>query len=443
MNILMLNTYDIGGGAEKVALGLQQAYRKHGHDARLYVRYRRTKEPAIFEIDPYIGTKLWAPVCQLLETRVRNLPFFRGQYRIIDLLRQLSWPSRWQNVWRGTDNFRNPSTHNLLNSSADWQPELIHAHNLHGDYFDLFALPLLSQKVPVVWTLHDTWALTGHCCYFMECERWKVGCGVCPDLKRPSTIRKDGSAENWQNKQCIYAQSRLAIATPSHWLMNNVKQSQIMQPVEAKVIPNGIDLKIFHPNMEKKKLRAELDLPEDAFIGVYSAFSGAGYNPYKDFHTIRESTKNLKERNIPQKWILVCIGGDAVVDQESYIHYTGYLSDSDVVAKYYQCADVLLHAAHAENFPLVILEAMACGIPVIATRIGGIPEQVIDGENGFLVPRGDSDLMAERFLYLMDHPDIRLKMGHMATVHAQEKFGLDSQVNLYLAWFEELLKKKL
>jgi len=271
----------------------------------------------------------------------------------------------------------------------------------------------------------------------MECKRWRNGCGHCPDLKRPPTIRRDATAGNWGNKRRIYSKSRLAVATPSHWLMDYVKQSMI-NPVDSKVIPNGVDLKLFRPVVEKKRLRAKLGLPDDAFVGVSVTMGGADHNPYKDFKTVRECVGKLEGQIESQKWTLICIGGGAIVRQEPHIRYTGYLSDPGLVAEYYQCADVLLHAAHAENAPLVILEAMACGLPVIATITGGIPELISDGETGFLVPRGDSDAMAARVLYLMKNPSKCLLLGQGANVRVKENYDLNTQAKIYIDWFEQL-----
>jgi glycosyltransferase involved in cell wall biosynthesis len=119
-------------------------------------------------------------------------------------------------------------------------------------------------------------------------------------------------------------------------------------------------------------------------------------------------------------------------------HYTGYLTDPQRVVLYYQAADVLLHAANVDNFPCVILEALACGTPVIATAVGGIPEQIVEGETGFLVPRGDSALMAQRVLELINQPEICQRMGQAAFAYARRAFDQDRQAGTYLQWFEDL-----
>jgi glycosyltransferase involved in cell wall biosynthesis len=111
------------------------------------------------------------------------------------------------------------------------------------------------------------------------------------------------------------------------------------------------------------------------------------------------------------------------------------------MALFLQAADVFLHAAQADNFPLSVLEAMACGKPVIATAVGGIPEEVQPGVNAILVPRGDSRAMAESIRALMENPDRRLRMGLAAASWAQERFSPDRQVQAYLSLYENLVRR--
>jgi glycosyltransferase involved in cell wall biosynthesis len=438
MKILLLNTLDQGGGAEKVAFDLHQSYLEQGHDVRLLVRYRRTTAPAVIEADIYQDTLPWARVCATFERGVRRLPHFRGQYRIRDTLRQAAMPQRWFDQYSGMEDFNYPYSHNLLDD-PHWRPDIVHTHNLHGNYFDLRALESISKEVPLIWTLHDTWAFTGHCGHFADigCEGWRNGCGRCPDLHRPPSVRRDRTAENLQIKRDIYAHSQLAIATPSRWLMQYAEQS-ILQPRWSRVIPNGVDLSVFQPD-DRWKSRAVLDLPQDAFVCTFAAQSGADTNPYKDYATVSQAVREVAEQLQESKVLFVCVGSNQTSRSDSRFHYTGYISDPERMALYYQASNVLLHAANAENFPCVVLEASACGIPVIATAVGGIPEQIVDGETGFLVPRKDSVAMAQRIMQLVQQPDMGRLIGWNAAVHVRHNFGLELQVSGYLDWFEELL----
>lgn len=434
MKILQISTYDRAGGAEKVAFDLQHAYRELGHDVRMLVRHKKTADPTVIEADPYAQTAPWGATAAQLDAWIAHQQRFRGQYRARDWLRRTTWPQRWIDRLQGTEDFGYPYAYHLLDQ--DWKPDVIHAHNLHGDYFDLRALATLSRQVPLVWTLHDTWAMTGHCAYFIDCPRWETGCGQCPDLQRPPAIRRDRTAENWQRKQAIYAQSRLAVATPSQWLMNVVERS-MLRPWQKQVIPYGIDQRIYSPG-EQQAARAALGLPQNAFICMFIAYSVSSTNIYKDVTTVDRAVRKVMDQAPKKELLFLCVGagGDAPADDR--IRYTGYLSDPTQVALYYRAADVLLQAANADNYPCVVLEALACGTPVIGTAVGGIAEQISDQHTGFLVPRGDGDAMAQRLTLLLNDRDQLRRMAQAAAQTAAQTHRLEQQAQTYLHWFDQL-----
>jgi glycosyltransferase involved in cell wall biosynthesis len=98
--------------------------------------------------------------------------------------------------------------------------------------------------------------------------------------------------------------------------------------------------------------------------------------------------------------------------------------------------------AKAETFPNTVLEAMACGVPVIASNVGGIPEQVDDGITGLLIPAQNAELMARSASLLLKDPILREKMGKAAILKVKDRFTLEYQVEQYLQWYEEILQTK-
>lgn len=438
LNILQVSTSDIAGGAEKVAWNLFLAYLQRGHDSWLAVGRKRSNDPGVLIIPNEDGRPRWTRMCLNVQDRLQRLGI-GGAPRIAGRLALLGEPQRFLNKYRGVEDFHFPGTASLLNCPPH-RPDVVHVHNLHGEYFDLRHLPRLSREVPVVLTLHDAWLLSGHCAHSFECERWRFGCGQCPDLTIYPAVRHDNTAYNWQRKRDIYERSRLYVSTPCQWLMEKVKQS-MMQAEEYRVIPYGVDLTVFKPG-DRTEARARLGLAADdaaiLFVG-----NRVKRNIWKDYATMEAAVQGVAERQEKRKVIFLCVGEEQKSERigRSEFRFVGYQEDPFAVASFYQAADVYLHAARADTFPIVILEAMACGTPVVATSVGGIPEQVEEGVTGYLTPPGDSQAMAMRIEQLLSDNALRQRFAAAAVESARRRFDLDRQANTYLDWYEELIDR--
>jgi glycosyltransferase involved in cell wall biosynthesis len=120
------------------------------------------------------------------------------------------------------------------------------------------------------------------------------------------------------------------------------------------------------------------------------------------------------------------------------VRFIPYQCDPMVVCLYYQAADVCLHAARAETFPNAVLEAMACGTPVVATAVGGIPELIEDGRTGFLTPPGHSAAMAACLQALLHDEHLRQRIAAQAAERVRYCFDLRRQADVYLSWYQEI-----
>jgi len=441
LNILQVNTIDATGGAARTAWNLSQIYHQRGYHSWLAVGQKNSTDPDVFRIpndaSRNIWARLWLSAGRLaapLNGRLLGMGYFN---RIISLAGQ---PRRYMRRSKGLEDFDFPGTGRLLSLALE-KPDIVHGHNLHGGYFDLRALPMLSQRVPVVLTLHDAWLLSGHCAHSLDCELWQTGCGECPDLTTNPAIRQDATAENWQLKKAIYAQSKLFVSTPSRWLMRKVEQS-ILAPaiMDARIIPNGIDLNIFHPG-ERRQARAVLDIPQNAKVLLAVGYKLRS-SRWRDYLVLENAVKLLPEKLSQEKISLICLGekGETEKAGDAEVRFVDYQTDLEVVARFYQAADVYIHASRADTFPTTVLEAMACGTPVVATAVGGIPEQVDDGVTGFLTPLGDAAAMAERIGQLLRDDELRKRMGFHAAESARQRFSLERQVDDFLKWYNEILE---
>ena len=294
-----------------------------------------------------------------------------------------------------------------------------------------------------MFTLHDAWLLSGHCAHSFGCERWKIGCGHCPDLKIPLAIQKDATRYNWRRKHAIYCKSSIYLATPCHWLMEKVEQSMLTPAIiNRKVIPYGIDLSIFHP-ADKQTVRRKLGVPSESKIILFTAIHGHE-NPYKDYNAIQSAVHILAE-HLPDQHILFIALGKAGEEKRignTRMIYAPHQKEPAAVARYYQAADVYVHAAKADTFPNTVLEAQACGTPVVATAVCGISEQIADGETGFLTPPGAIKAMVTAVYELLTQPDLCQKFGRQAAHFARQRFDLERMVTDYLGWYQEILKER-
>ncbi len=439
MNILQVSTSDLGGGAERCAWSLFQQNRSRGYHSWLAVGHKRSSDPDVLEIPRPIRTTWDRGLFYSIEKPLMPLEGrIRGIWRLRSWLHTLAggWPEVERQL--GREDFNFPGSRSLLQLPPR-KPDLIHAHNLHGRYFDLRILPYLSRQAPLVLTLHDAWLLSGHCAHSFDCERWRTGCGHCPDLTIPRSIKRDATARNWKRKRQILEHSRLFVVTPSHWLMERVRQS-MLEPIDARVIPNGVDLNMFHP-ANQSAARTKLGLPGEASILLFAA-NGGRHNPFKDYDTIEQALMQLGQRDLKKQLILLVLGGDASDEQIGCIHvrHVPFQAEPYHVARYYQAADIYIHAAKADNFPYTVLEALACNAPVVATAVGGIPEQIVDGETGFLVPPREPSAIAARVGQLIDDESLCHRMGARAAESAREHFDLERQADSYLSWYGEVIE---
>lgn len=457
MNILQVNAFDDFGGAAKIAWNLFQGYRSRGHGSWLAVGQKQSDDSDVLIVPNDSFRKAWARLCLHLS---HLLEPFAGRVKGAGLTRRLlaeniGQTRRWRAIRRGYEDFDFPGSWHLLDLPPR-RPDIVHCHNLHGGYFDLQALPRLSTRLPVVLTLHDAWLLSGHCAHSFGCERWRTGCGHCPDLTIPPAVFQDRTTENWRRKSRIYGASRVYVAAPSSWLMRKVRNS-ILAPaiVDARVIPNGADLSVFRP-AERHVARQVLGIPEGIRM-ILSMTKGRRRNVWQDYVGMENAIAKVSH-HLPgtEIWTIV-LGREkrhTRVGQAEF-HYMPRESRPESVALYYQAADIYLHPSRADTFPSAVLEALSCGIPVLATAVGGIPEQVkgcgtvcprhrndelntfaVSEATGVLVPLGEPSYMAEALEWLLKKHALRHQLGDNAARDAHSRFDINVQVNTYLQWYQ-------
>ena len=225
--------------------------------------------------------------------------------------------------------------------------------------------------------------------------------------------------------------------------------------VESRIIPYGIDLSNFHPG-DRRAVRAKLGIPDGAKVLLFAA-NGIRRNPFKDYETMRAAVAQVSKRLPSQDVLFIALGEDLPGEKIGNIsvRFVPYETDIGVVANYFQAADLYVHAAKADTFPNAVLEALACGTPVIATAVGGIPEQVkslgnsdiamsnwqsfgVDEATGVLVKPADAGAMACAIERLLKNGNLRCRLAENAANDARQRFDQKREVMEYLDWYQEI-----
>jgi len=210
----------------------------------------------------------------------------------------------------------------------------------------------------------------------------------------------------------------------------------IQRPIE--VIPNFVDTDLYSPDRRDQQLRRRFVDNGEALVVHVSNF-----RPVKRVLDVVRVFDRIR-RDRPAKLLMVGTGPDHCAAEEeiarlgiaSDVHFVGAVAGaSELLA----CCDLMLLTSENESFGLVALEAMACGVPVIATRAGGVPEVVADRETGFLAPVGDTEAMGEAALELLSSAGMQQSFSRAARQRAVELFDRDRIVDRYEALYRRLL----
>jgi glycosyltransferase involved in cell wall biosynthesis len=317
--------------------------------------------------------------------------------------------------------------------------DLLDLHCIHSGTFSYLALPALAARKPLVFTFHDMWPITGHCHASLECGRWKSGCGNCPHPEIEPPIRRDATALEWRLKKRAYEGAGFTIITPSKWLAGLVEQSMLAgRPVHH--VAHGLDPDVFKP-LEKSACRALLGIPKDKTV-LLCAIENMD-RPLKGGSLLIEALRELPEA-VRKDCVLLVFGrsSPALLNQVPLeVFELGYLNADALKVIAYSAADLLVNPSRAESFGLVALESMACGTPVVAFRVGGIPELVRPGLTGSLAEPEDPQSLADQILSLVSDRSQLQAMGSSCRTVFLNEFTLDVQVNKTISIYESAMRR--
>jgi glycosyltransferase involved in cell wall biosynthesis len=431
------------GGGEQVALRLHRSFLARGHQAWLAVGSGADLPvEGLLAIPNRWAVGGWPQAVRRAQSELLRLTRGRGKSRLDAFLEAVVLPRVAWDLAIGREDYIQPGTQLVLGALPS-SPDLIQLHNLHArwlrreGFFDLRVLPGWSHRTPVILTPHDPWLLTGHCAHPLGCPRWRIGCGRCPDLDIYPAVRRDATAANWRRKRQIFAESRLYLATPSRWLMSMFDEARF-PALERRVIPYGVDSQRFSPG-NQEAARRTLGLTTHVRTVLVVA-NHLRTNPWKGFDWITAVAERLAG-STGEDVQIVCLGDAGETQEHGRVRliFAGWEDSELQVAEYYRAADVYMHLSRADTFPLSVLEAMSCGLPVVATSVGGIPEQVEDGASGLLAPPGDVAGMTHHLRAVVEDEGGARAMGARGRARVLRSFRLETQVQAYLDWYGEML----
>lgn len=269
------------------------------------------------------------------------------------------------------------------------RPDLIWTHNLHGGQkwgWHGGMVETAMKECPVVWTLHDMWPLGDGLPYFPEKEI--SNCFANSPLF--------ALTKNIENRE------RLRLTAPSKWLADLANRAL---PACCQRLPYVLNLQEFYPALrEEGRRQAGLQPEEILLLAVAENLE----DPRKGMEYLGAAWRFLQNNRPLLRVKLGLIGRGKLFrsSPESGVLQIGPITQSREMARWFAAADLFLHPAIQDNYPLAVMEAQACGTPVLAFACGGLPEAIENNQNGWLVPAGSGAEFSETMLRLVESPEL-------------------------------------
>lgn len=316
--------------------------------------------------------------------------------------------------------------------------DAIQLHKLHGGHFSLYLLEELGRSRPLIWTWHDMWAVSGYCYGALDCQRWMIGCGRCPQIRDPARIPIalepppwfDTTSLQWAAKRRLYAKSRFTVVTPSRWLEGIARASPLMQGRTVYTIPNGVDTALFRPDRRQTKRR---------LAGIAEGERLLFFVTGKGDAVFAQALQRISQLSVGNVRVAIA-GPDASAwpaKSPFRVIALGMIPESEM-AEWFAAADLFVLPTLQDNFPQVIVESMACGTPVVASATGGVPELVRPGESGKLIPAGDAEALATAVSDLLVDEPLRSQMRERCRAIVESEYSLEQQGRAYRELYLDL-----
>ena len=397
MRVLIINTSERAGGAAVASRRLKDALNNNGVKAKMLVAHKETDDITVVQLPGKLRQRihfLWERWCVFC-----HLGFQRTHLFELDLANA------------GSDITRLPEFR---------EADVIHLEWVNQGMLSLKSIRrILRSGKPMVWTMHDLWPATGICHVTLGCQSYIGGCQRCKYLPRHHAAR-DLSTRIYARKKQLYASGSIHFVACSKWLGAQARQSGLLTGQHVACIPNPIDTHIYN-NMNAREARRRCRLPEDKHVILF--VSQRVTMQRKGISFFAEALQQLVNEHPERKddTVVAILGGHA--DEVTPLlplpaFPLGYVSDERRIVEVYNAADVFVNPSLDENLPNTIMEAMACGVPCVGFRVGGIPEMIDHGQNGYVAKYRDADDLERGIHWVLCEADYAaLSAQAVAKVH--------------------------
>jgi glycosyltransferase involved in cell wall biosynthesis len=317
-----------------------------------------------------------------------------------------------------------------------WQPDIVHLHWIGDGFVPVRWLESIAK--PLVWTMHDMWPFTGGCHYSRDCERHQAGCGACPQLD--SRRLHDLSSNSAARKASAWKTPGRTAVSPSFWLADVARRSAALRKARVEVIPNGLDGSLFKPG-NPVEARRQLGLPEDEHVLLTGAVA-AVKDERKGFALLTEAIRACADAGGAKKWRLLVFGADKGPGKESMgipVSYCGTVDSESELPRIYQAADVYTLPSLQDNLPNTVVEAMACGTPVVGFRSSGLATMIRDGATGRLAEPFSTDSLAAALRDALAG-SVRKDWSKACREEFERVYAWPRPAEQYVALYNEMLK---
>lgn len=413
MKVLLIGTSDLEGGAARSGFRLHQGLQSIGINSQMLVQTRHSDDRAV------IGASSKSGMGKAVTGLRLTLDRFPLKFYANNSIVSCHWlPEKVNAKVRKLD------------------PDLVNLHWVSAGFLHLETIAKFNQ--PIVWTLHDMWAFTGGCHYNQLCDKYTSVCGACPQLG--SNRDWDLSRWVWQRKAKAWKNLNLTVVTPSIWLSKCARQSSLFKNRRVEVIPYGLDLNVYTP-INKKVARELLKLPQDKQLVLFLSLSATS-DQRKGFHLMQPALQELARIGWKDRLEIIVVGASRPENPPEFgfkSHYLGTMADDLSLALAYSAADLFIAPSLQDNLPNTVLEAIACGTPCVAFKIGGMPDMLEHYSNGYLAQPYEIDDLVRGIIWTLENEARHQKLSHRAREKAEQEFALEIQARRYESLYSEIL----